>query len=381
MKSTARVLTCYYRPNPGGLCRRLVRAMEALAEAGHEVHYLAVEELPARHPSCHFHRLPVPTGRRRGPFFWTVFALLAPPALLALAWRHRVTAAFAFGSPYGALMQPVRLLRRVPLVLFLRGDPIPFHRLRGRRGLARLEHALEGLALSGARVYGVSRDLARRVVGRHRWLRPAAWGVLPNDLPEVPAGLEAAGGGAMDRQAPLHLFAAGVLYPTKNLDLLLDALALLPPGRVRLTLYGEGPHRRALEARAQRLGLGAEAVSFAGWVEPAEVWSRPGVLAMPSRDEGAPNAVLEALARRVPVLASDIPAHREILPPEGLLPVDEPAAWARRWQVLLDDPAELEHLVERQGPVADRLRFDWGAEVCRAILQPARHGAPPGTAS
>lgn len=370
--STPAVLTCYYRHKPGGLCRRLYRAMEALAAAGVEVHYLATEEMPVS--GCHFHRLRLPVRRRRGFLFWLCFALLAPPALLVLALRHRVCAAFAFGSPYGLLLQPVRLLRRVPLAVFLRGDALHFHRRHGRAWLARLEHAVEGLALAGAQLYGVSRDLTRRVEGRHRWLRPRSAEVLRNDLPAVDGG--AAGDRLPAAAPPLHVFAAGPLYRTKNLDLLLDAAALLPPGGVRVTFYGDGPHRAALEERAARLGLAA-AVRFPGWVEPPEVWTDPGVLTMPSRAEGAPNAVLEALARRVPVLASDIPAHRELLPPEALLPADAPAAWAERWQALLADPAAARRLVAGEARRAEELRFDWEAAVRRAILPP-RSGAARG---
>jgi len=35
------ILTCYYRPKPGGFCKRLFRAINALLDRGHIVHYLA----------------------------------------------------------------------------------------------------------------------------------------------------------------------------------------------------------------------------------------------------------------------------------------------------------------------------------------------------
>src|SRR5215467_11075094 len=62
----ATILTCYYRPKPGGLCKRFFRATESLLSRGHEVHYLAVVAFPISHPHCHFHRFPWPQGKTEG---------------------------------------------------------------------------------------------------------------------------------------------------------------------------------------------------------------------------------------------------------------------------------------------------------------------------
>src|SRR5438093_1345770 len=71
----ATILTCYYRPTPGGLCKRLFRAIESLLSSGHEVHYLAVVAFPISHPHCHFHQFPWPEAKTHGMIFW--FMLLA----------------------------------------------------------------------------------------------------------------------------------------------------------------------------------------------------------------------------------------------------------------------------------------------------------------
>lgn len=359
----ARVLTCYPGPRPGGLCRRLFRAIEALLASGHTVHYLAVERFPIDHPGCRFHRLPAP--RREGLAFWAWLHLAMPPALLVLGLRHRVTHAFAFGATYGLFLQPLRLLGRVPLTVFLRADAIENHRLKGRpRWLLALEGRLEVAALSGSRAVAVSRTLAATIGKRHRRLA-GRLEVLTNDLPPVqgvPAPRPAP-------RRPLAVAAVGVLERRKNLALLLDALARLPAGTVRLTLYGEGPAARDLADRARRLGV-ADAVSFAGWTPPARIWPQVDLLLMPSLHEGAPNAVLEALAAGVPVLASDLPEHREILPAELLLPAGDAAAWAARLVRLARRPeAELPPLAAAGATAGERLRFDWDGAVVRCILR------------
>ena len=139
----ARILTSYYRPKPGGLCKRLFRAIEGLLAEGHEVHYLSVVPFPIDHANCHWHRFPWPPDHTEGLLFWLAFHLLAPVALLHLALRHRVTHTFAFATTYALCLQPARVVARIPLAIFLRADALENHRLLGRPGwLIGLERCL-----------------------------------------------------------------------------------------------------------------------------------------------------------------------------------------------------------------------------------------------
>lgn len=370
------LLTCYYRPKPGGFCKRLFRAVEALLAEGHTVHYLAVVPFPVEHPNCHFHRYPWPAGHTDGLLFWALFHLIAPPQLLYLGLRHRVDAAFVFGSTYALLMQPLRLLKRIPLTQFLRADVLTNHRLKGRPGwLLRLELLLEGVALHGTRLYGVSRTLTREVVRRHRLLRPRRWGTLANDLGEWKEEVAVSAG------APLRLSCVGVLEARKNPGFALELLEGRGAHELHLSYFGDGPLAAELRAAAERRGV-AGRVSFPGWVPAEEIWPRTDLLIFPSLHEGAPNAVLEALANGVPVLASDTPEHREILPPETLLPIDDRAAWSARLSALLEAPErELGALAARQRARARRLCFDWDGRIVRRILfgVRTRHSPHPRT--
>lgn len=140
---------------------------------------------------------------------------------------------------------------------------------------------------------------------------------------------------------------SGRLTARKNVDVLLEAFAgacaratsARPP---LLVLLGDGPERAVLEARAARPDLAGK-VLFAGFRDDVPRWLRAAdVFVLPSRLEGLPNAVLEAMATGLPVLATDIGGCREAIVPgeSGLLvaPGDARAledALAR----LLDDPA------------------------------------------
>jgi glycosyltransferase involved in cell wall biosynthesis len=103
------------------------------------------------------------------------------------------------------------------------------------------------------------------------------------------------------------------LSPEKGLEYLLRAVASLRdrPGAARditVTLAGDGPSRRALEALCVELRLG-DRVRFLGEVAHEDVPAVLGtfdVFAMPSTAEGFGVSALEASAMRLPVVASDV---------------------------------------------------------------------------
>jgi glycosyltransferase involved in cell wall biosynthesis len=143
---------------------------------------------------------------------------------------------------------------------------------------------------------------------------------------------------------PLRLACVGRLEPaSKGQDLLFEALAAAPwtERDWRLTVFGEGPVREGLERLAAQLGL-SERVSFAGQVADVEaIWRDHHLLALPSRHEGLPLVVVEAMLCARPVLATDVAGAREVIedgvtgflaaaPTVGALSAALERAWARR---------------------------------------------------
>jgi len=81
---------------------------------------------------------------------------------------------------------------------------------------------------------------------------------------------------------------------------------------LRLWLVGDGPLRSQLESLAQSLGVTA-CVEFVGHVaQPAPWIAAADALCLPSKFEGFPNVMLEAMALGTPVIASDIPVVRSL---------------------------------------------------------------------
>jgi len=103
--------------------------------------------------------------------------------------------------------------------------------------------------------------------------------------------------------------------PSKGQDVLLECFANPDWGNRnwRLTLYGEGPMKESLQRLVRRLGL-ENRVIFAGHVTSVEdIWASNQVLVMPSRYEGLPLAMVEAMLCGRPVIATDVAGHSEII--------------------------------------------------------------------
>ena len=120
-----------------------------------------------------------------------------------------------------------------------------------------------------------------------------------------------------------HLLAIGRLSREKGFDLLLQALAIVRQQfpNADLLIVGPGPEEASLKAQCRDLGL-QSVVRFAGHVEhPAVYFQGASLFVLSSRHEGMPNALLEAAAGGLPIVA--LPASGGV---SDLLS-DKPGAW------------------------------------------------------
>ena len=239
----------------------------------------------------------------------------------------------------------VRLLprsRRPPVQIEVHGDWRTAPRLYGSRArnlIAPLSDRLCGWALRRAdRLHVVSEALASQA-------RQAGYSG-PMDMhiefAEYSSFLE-------DDPIPFparpRVVLVGVLERYKGVDVMLDAwpvvLAQVP--RAELVIAGEGPMGAALRRRVGQLGI-SRSVKFVGHVPPVrlrQILDDSWCLALPSRSEGLPRVVLEAMGRGRPVVASAVGGLAEIVD-EGttghLVPAGRPEPLAQAILTLLHDP-------------------------------------------
>jgi len=138
----------------------------------------------------------------------------------------------------------------------------------------------------------------------------------------------------------------GRLHHQKGYDLLLDAIASIPPAilnSLAVVIFGEGPERMGLLQRVKQLNL-QELVFFPGQRDDAvRLLPRLELYVQPSRFEGTPNALGEAMAARLPVIATAVDGNAELVADgvTGLLALPESPSSLRFSIVRLLEDREL----------------------------------------
>ena len=182
-------------------------------------------------------------------------------------------------------------------------------------------------------------------------------GFPPQQLEVIPNGLDVGaidavprvdrGAWGFEKDVPLIVW-AGRMDPVKNLNVFVEVIEAVSRRRaVRAVLVGDGPERPRIEELIAERGLGGR-ITLAGWSEDVAGWIKTADLMLfPSRTEGSPNAVIEAMLCRCPVVASDLPATRELLWPGAgrLCPALDVDGFSGAIEDLLDDAGSRERMV------------------------------------
>lgn len=171
----------------------------------------------------------------------------------------------------------------------------------------------------------------------------------------------------------------GRLVTAKNQTEWLDAASeirtRLP--ECRFVIVGDGERRAALEKHARNIGLG-DRVIFTGFrTDVADLLGAFDVLLQTSAWEGMPRAVLEAMAADVPVVASDIAPHCEVLPMRESIYTGGAADAAGKVADVLADAALRSRLVEAQRSVIEH--YDW--PIVLGALERIYDGESPSSAT
>lgn len=222
--------------------------------------------------------------------------------LRSLVRRSRPDVVIAFVGTTNILTLLACIGLGVPVVISERNDP-------ARQSLGRVWDLLRRTLYRKAAL--VTANSAGAVATMQSYVPAAKLRHIPNPLPP--------------RQDPWtpdagnpFVLAVGRLNSQKGFDVLLDAFALFAPQHKdwRLVILGEGPERDALTQQAERLGL-AGRVRLEGFVDPAPYYQDCRMFVLPSRFEGMPNALLEAMGQGCPTISTmGATAGTRAVPPE-----------------------------------------------------------------
>ncbi|MBI3243732.1 MAG: glycosyltransferase family 4 protein [Chloroflexi bacterium] len=325
-----------YHPLVGGAERQLAAVAPLLQARGVDVHILtrrypglAAFEMIGGVP---VHRLPIPGPKAVAS---AVFTLAALPLLWRL--RPHVIHAYSLFSPATTAVTAKRLLGAPVVVKVLRGGALG--------DVIRLQQKSSG---EGRMALFRKQVDAFVVISQEIDAELAAAGVPPERRVFLPNGVDIGHFAPADKQAlrsklglpgaPIVVF-AGRLAAEKRVDQL---LALWPAARAAhagatLLIIGTGEQELALKRAA------GEGVQFVGQVDDVAPYLKAADLfVLPSSTEGLSNAMLEAMATGLPVVATSVGGTTDLITPgeNGLLvPPDSPPALQEALLTLLADEA------------------------------------------
>lgn len=246
----------------------------------------------------------------------------------------------------------VSKLRKIRRIAFVRGDTSENLKVR-------IYNLLDRSLLKGFdRIITLSH--AQQMKLERLGIPPSSISVVQNaiDVEKIRNAAEAQTGDlgefGGENRAGGYLVSVGRLSPEKGHAVLIDAMreVVAAHPEIRLLILGDGQERPDLEGRVRKLGL-ERYVLMPGFSRAVPYYlKRSRLLVNPSFSEGMPNAVLEARALCIPVVATDVGGVSEIVSKElggGLLvPPGDAGALAGGINKMLDSPeSEVDQAKER----------------------------------
>lgn len=283
-------------------------------------------------------------------------------------FRPDVTLAF-FGLPSGAAAWLLRRVYGIPYVVSLRGGDVPGFRPYDFR----VYHKVAAPFLRV--IWHWASAVVANSMGLHHLA--AAFDSTIN-ISIIPNGVDLDEFSVPKRDwSPPCILSVGRVVYQKGLDLALSALAGLKDVEWKWLIAGDGPEVPVLQAMAQEHGL-QDRLYFLGWLTAGQLkeqYAAANLFLFPSRHEGMPNAVLEAMAGGLPVIATRIAGSEELVldgETGTLVPAEDVDSLRESLRLLLTN-AEMRQKMGRAARERAERSFGWThvAEEYQSVLRKA----------
>lgn len=373
-----KVMTAMYTIRRGGAYDRFIMMLEAFLERNCETHCISLTPIPINHSYFHNHVMYLPLKKVEGFIAKLAVVCLFPLWSFWIAWRKKIDLIIAFGSLYAFLQGFSKWILKRPMVTFIRGSSYFGLTIQNSpQYFLHLNKIVEylGLLFSDRIITNniAARDEILKSLGKRKNIDVQ---ILYNNIPpmnirESEDISKTRGKYGIPENAKV-LVIAGILNRGKNIEMLINCLPRIGIKNLYLLVVGDGStkadlrYKDSLQGLARKLGVDKKVI-FTGWVEKEELWKlylASDLFILPSRSEGMPNAMLEALGFDLPCLGSRISGVKDILQYEDLMfnPEDEKGL-LEKINRFFSDEQHSNHIIELCRARKKEFLFDWKEKV------------------
>jgi glycosyltransferase involved in cell wall biosynthesis len=308
------ILNSEYPPIGGGAGTATANLARFIASKGFDIKIVTARfgNQPVRMNNEGFDIIRVPSRRERadrtGPMEQISFIFISAWYCFTHfhIWKPDIVWAF-FGFPSGMTAILLKLFYGIPYIVSLRGGDVPGFRPYDFKKFHRIGGPFIKIVWKYSSGLVANSDGLRKLALRFHQRIPIK--VIPNGI-----DLDFFKPSVRDGEIPQLLFTGRVVYQ-KGLDLLVVALSKLTDIPWELSIIGDGSYKDQLQQRIEALGL-THRIRFHGWCSKEEllpILAQSHIFVNPSRHEGMPNAVLEAMACGLPVIATRIAGNEDLV--------------------------------------------------------------------
>ena len=352
-----------YTIRRGGAYDRFIMMLEAFLERNCEIHCLSLTPIQIRSPFFINHVIRLPFHLTHRTLTKISVLLLFPFYTLLVGWREKIDIFIAFGTLYAFIESIPKWILRKPMVTFIRGSFAFGMQTQGMSEfILWVNRWIEKIGiLFSDTILSVNSTIQEEMRKSVRVKKNVRWEVLPNNIPPMPipksqdiSQIRKKYGIPRDAKV---LVTAGVINRGKNIDLLIRSLPEIGLDNLFLLIIGDGTteadlkYQTDLKKLVNDLKL-SDRVVFKGWAGKEELWEIfrcSDLFFLPSKSEGMPNVMLEALGCNLPCLGSHISGIMDILQHEELM----------------FDPSDDRELANKiKNLFGDRTCADWVTRLC-----------------